>query len=244
MALYRYIHESLKENIMKYRMGIALAALVIAATGAVHAQSRSSAFNSANEERNAPVIAYTLPGGEQFVSRDGGRTWAAQGTAAVSWLTAVNSDNRPARIVYDLGNGEAYASRDGGLRWTSTTGAPLPVVAPQTPSPLPQSRPAPDVKPNATPEVKAPEVTAEILSLSQNPTSGITDVTYRISQEFHVDLGVYDQSGNLVIPVAEGVRPAGDQVVTLDASMLKPGIYYCRLSVSGITSIAKLIIAR
>jgi hypothetical protein len=63
-----------------------------------------------------------------------------------------------------------------------------------------------------------------------NPTDGISDFRFLISEYQHVTLKIYDVNGREVAVVLEENMPAGEHSVSFDASGLPSGIYLYRLT--------------
>lgn len=226
---------------MKLIQGIGLVALALVATvGQARAQSSQSIVTSVNADRGALKIAYISRTGDRFLSRDGGMTWSAQnpGAEKSTFIASQNKDDRyQPRINYTMRSGEQVSSRDGGLTWKSLTGGTLPAPLPATPQAAP-----PAASPSATPDVKESKAVAAIVELTRNPTNGETSIIYHLALANHVDLGVYDQSGNLVMTVVNADQSEGMHTVAINVAKSGPGVYYCRLIVPGTTSIAKLVV--
>jgi hypothetical protein len=66
-----------------------------------------------------------------------------------------------------------------------------------------------------------------------NPTSGVSSFRFQVSGLEHVTLKIYDLHGREVETVVDGLMPAGEHVVSFDASSLATGVYiYRELSVA------------
>jgi hypothetical protein len=223
---------------------IALAAAALA--GQAQAQTSHSIIGPSNEDHGAPNIVFNTRTGDRLLSRDGAQTWSAKSPGAenVKLLRTANTDGRPVRIVYNQRGGARFVSRDGGVTWKDATSTG---VQPMTP-PAPQKAQQP-----ASPQIPAAMsidphpaevMAAQIVELTRNPTSGETSIVFKLAQASSVDLGIYDESGNLVMSVLDGDQKEGTQSVSVNAGKLGPGVFYCRLSVPGATSIAKLVVTK
>ncbi|MFH1736159.1 MAG: T9SS type A sorting domain-containing protein, partial [bacterium] len=71
------------------------------------------------------------------------------------------------------------------------------------------------------------------LSISPNPFNPTTAISFQLSAISHVNLSVYDISGQKVATLIDGFLDAGYHQVTLDGSGLASGVYVYRLEVSG-----------
>ncbi|WP_310398137.1 T9SS type A sorting domain-containing protein [Hymenobacter sp.] len=67
-----------------------------------------------------------------------------------------------------------------------------------------------------------------------NPTSGLTQLPFRLDKAAVVSLAVFDNLGRRVAQViTDEPRPAGQHSAALSAAQLAPGLYTCRLTVNG-----------
>ncbi len=81
-------------------------------------------------------------------------------------------------------------------------------------------------------EKQVSAVQPEDFSLSQNypnPFNPTTTINYTIKNTVHVKINIYNLLGQKVATLIDGVRPAGNYSVTLDASDLSSGLYVYRL---------------
>jgi hypothetical protein len=77
-----------------------------------------------------------------------------------------------------------------------------------------------------------------------NPVHDRARVDYTISVAGHVRLTVHDILGREKGVVADYVAGAGDHSADIDASLLMPGIYYCRLQCGESTATTPLVVVR
>jgi hypothetical protein len=66
------------------------------------------------------------------------------------------------------------------------------------------------------------------VTLCPNPISGVSSFRFQVSSIGHVTLKIYDLHGREVATVVDQQLPAGEHVVSFDASGLPPGIYIWR----------------
>jgi photosystem II stability/assembly factor-like uncharacterized protein len=122
-----------------------------------------------------------------------------------------------------VGGGYVFAGTDGGV-WR---------------------RPLSDFGVNAVNE-KPNELPAQF-SLDQNypnPFSATTNVEYRIPNEEHVTLSVYNSLGEEVATLAQGTMSAGDHNVSFSADGLQNGIYFYRLTAGKDVQTGKMAVVK
>jgi hypothetical protein len=91
----------------------------------------------------------------------------------------------------------------------------------------------------------AAQAAATGATASPNPTTGVTTISYEMAQSGEVLLTVFDAHGVEVIRQNEGVRQAGANSSAIDASQLRNGVYYYRMTVDGANSTGgKVVVAR
>jgi len=71
------------------------------------------------------------------------------------------------------------------------------------------------------------------LSVSPNPFSSQTTLTYRVSETGPVNISVIDFAGREVYRVSEGNRTPGDYTFVLSSEKLREGVYMTRMESSG-----------
>ncbi len=76
---------------------------------------------------------------------------------------------------------------------------------------------------------------AELRSVSPNPVSAGAAINFSLPKAGHASVTIWNQSGQRVATLANGMMEAGDHTVQLDASMFASGMYYCTLATSGET---------
>jgi hypothetical protein len=77
-----------------------------------------------------------------------------------------------------------------------------------------------------------------------NPATSFIRVPFALPELGLVHLGVYDALGREVARLVDGVHPAGQTHVALDASSLPAGIYLVRLEAGGETRVQRLTVVR
>jgi hypothetical protein len=77
-----------------------------------------------------------------------------------------------------------------------------------------------------------------------NPFSGQTEIGFRLSRESQVTITLYNSMGEKVQTLIDGMAPEGEHTVVLDASSLKEGIYFYRLSmgIGSNSDVKKLVV--
>jgi hypothetical protein len=68
-----------------------------------------------------------------------------------------------------------------------------------------------------------------LLEAFPNPFRGSTEIRFRVAEAGPVRLVLTDVAGRQVARLSDGIRPAGDHSVTLDAKGLASGVYYYTL---------------
>jgi len=84
-------------------------------------------------------------------------------------------------------------------------------------------------------------------SLTQNypnPFNPTTQIKYTVPYEARVSLKVYNTLGQEVANLVEGVKPAGEHIVTFDGKNLSGGIYFYTLKSEGINLTKKLVLIK
>lgn len=77
-----------------------------------------------------------------------------------------------------------------------------------------------------------------------NPFSGTTAIKFDLERSAHVTLRVFDTTGRQVALLADGVRAAGPNEVSFDASGLAAGVYVYTLDVEGDVASRRMMIVR
>ena len=74
-----------------------------------------------------------------------------------------------------------------------------------------------------------------------NPFKGSTTFNYSIPSAAHVKMSIYDVSGRIVATVVNEQQSAGSHEVLFNGSVLNPGVYLCRLELTGSKPQTKVI---
>jgi hypothetical protein len=77
-----------------------------------------------------------------------------------------------------------------------------------------------------------------------NPFNPTTTIRFSLAAAGYVTLTVYDLQGREVAALMDGYRTAGAQEVAFDATALPSGVYAYRLTSSGQTAIAKMVLMK
>jgi hypothetical protein len=77
-----------------------------------------------------------------------------------------------------------------------------------------------------------------------NPFNPSTQIRFALAQRGEVQLTVYDATGHEVKTLMNGVKPAGEHVLTFDASDLSSGVYFYRLRTEKFTATRKMVLMR
>jgi serine protease AprX len=77
-----------------------------------------------------------------------------------------------------------------------------------------------------------------------NPFNPVTRIPYRVAEDTHVQLSVYDVQGRRVATLVDAVRPAGVQSATWDASGRASGMYLYQLRAGGVVETRKLLLLK
>ena len=77
-----------------------------------------------------------------------------------------------------------------------------------------------------------------------NPTSGMVDLTYNLSQSGELNIIVRDITGKLVVSKNEGSLATGAHKTKLDLSSLAEGVYTYELNVNSNTTFGKIVLTK
>ena len=77
-----------------------------------------------------------------------------------------------------------------------------------------------------------------------NPFNPVTTFTYQLPESVPVSLQVYDIIGRKVLNINEGIKSSGRHQVTLTASKLSSGTYYCVFTAGGFQKTQKLMLLK
>ncbi|GJQ61631.1 MAG: hypothetical protein SCALA702_06840 [Melioribacteraceae bacterium] len=91
------------------------------------------------------------------------------------------------------------------------------------------------IKPEAVPyfEEPAPPTEFKVTSNYPNPFNPVTNVSYSVPVESHVNAIVYDALGRRVITLADEIQSPGEYHLTFDGTDLSSGLYFLRFDIDG-----------
>jgi len=77
-----------------------------------------------------------------------------------------------------------------------------------------------------------------------NPFNPATQIRFTLARTANVQLTIYDASGREVNRLLNGLRPAGEHVVTFEARGLTSGVYFYKLRTEKFTATRKMLLMR
>jgi hypothetical protein len=77
-----------------------------------------------------------------------------------------------------------------------------------------------------------------------NPFNPVTTISFDLPKSSFVNVRVYDLLGRDAVVLANGMRSAGNHVITFDGSRLPSGIYFCRLQGGGFVQTKKMLLLK
>jgi hypothetical protein len=83
-----------------------------------------------------------------------------------------------------------------------------------------------------------------LMPFAPNPTRGSGMASYLVPSATAIRLSVCDVQGREVSLLDEGERAAGLHLVPLDATRLRPGLYFMRLTGAGVDLQQRVVVAR
>jgi len=86
--------------------------------------------------------------------------------------------------------------------------------------------------------------TVELWQNRPNPFNPVTGVRYFLPKDCHVSLKVYNLLGEEVTTLFEGNQSAGLQEVSWDATEVPCGVYFCKLSVGGMSRTIRMVVLK
>ena len=84
----------------------------------------------------------------------------------------------------------------------------------------------------------------ELFQNYPNPFNPSTIISYTLPHDDRVIIKVYDILGREAKTVVDEVQEAGYKVITLDATQLASGVYFCKLQVGTVVDTKKLVLVR
>ncbi len=97
------------------------------------------------------------------------------------------------------------------------------------------------------PELEGASVSASIIDIDlmlnePNPFSSVTNIYYYLEKESHVQLSVYDITGQKIRTLVNEQQGSGKKTLTFDGTDLPNGIYICTLEVGSLTQSRKMLL--
>ena len=97
------------------------------------------------------------------------------------------------------------------------------------------------------PELEGASVSASIIDIDlmlnePNPFSSVTNIYYYLEKESHVQLSVYDITGQKIRTLINEQQGSGKKTLTFDGTDLPNGIYICTLEVGSLTQSRKMLL--
>ncbi len=192
-----------------------------------------------------------------FRSLDGGATWQAASNGLPdlpTWSVTIDPDFRETVFAgNDIG---VFVSSDSGQSWEPfSEGMPEAVIAMD----LDVSRVSRQLRVathgngmfqrqlDGSGEFVPPVAVAtdfSLLTIYPNPAVASVTVTYVLTEEGVVHLGVYDSAGRLVKLVREANQVTGRSFQTFDVSGLPPAVYFLRLASPSLTTTTSFVVTR
>lgn len=87
-----------------------------------------------------------------------------------------------------------------------------------------------------------PDASETNLNLYPNPSNGMTQVSFDLENNSHIQIGIYNTVGQLIQTVADRELESGINTVRFDTKTLAKGIYFVRVEGDNFTSSKKLIV--
>jgi hypothetical protein len=82
------------------------------------------------------------------------------------------------------------------------------------------------------------------ISVYPNPFNSITTLSLSLSFTQQVDLSLYDLTGRYVKHISQGIIPAGEHSLTLDAAGLPSGTYFIHIDASSFHTTRSIVLVR
>ncbi len=189
-------------------------------------------FQSAADNNSHTVIKYTRSDGSVYLSNAGSSSWRLLTSSSdfVPWDVVEN--NSMSLIRYTRSSGVEYISRNGGQTWNLTD---------EKDEFFPASE---SQNLNVESEHEADSQDAEVVSLSQNPTAGITAIEYQLSSDSEVRISLHMVNGTKLLQLVDGAQSAGSHRATFDAATLANGVYFYRVYIDASMYTGKIVVAR
>lgn len=81
-----------------------------------------------------------------------------------------------------------------------------------------------------------------MVCVTPNPVRGSTSISYSLKHAGPVNCMVYDATGKLVANPVNGLRAAGEQHATWNATGVRPGVYFVKLVAGGSVATTRLTV--
>jgi hypothetical protein len=92
-----------------------------------------------------------------------------------------------------------------------------------------------------SPEVLSQNSPGGAVQISPNPFSGQTLFSYENPNDGNVEISVYDLTGNKICTPLNAYQAEGSHTLPFDGSMLKNGIYFCKITTAGGEQVKRLV---
>ena len=87
-------------------------------------------------------------------------------------------------------------------------------------------------------------ITSTDLTLSPNPSSGLLNITYKVSEPGYVNIYVLSMQGELLETLSPGMQNQGEYSLNLDLSQLPDGLYLIRLQAGNQVETIKVVLLK
>jgi hypothetical protein len=88
------------------------------------------------------------------------------------------------------------------------------------------------------------QVSGYRLQVLPNPTSGISDIRYQVSDIGYITVSIFDNHGQKILTLVDKEQDTGDYTIQFDTSGLPSGIYFIRLLTGDAVVTQKLVVMR
>lgn len=82
------------------------------------------------------------------------------------------------------------------------------------------------------------------LRVFPSPVASVATVSLTLPEPAECTVAVYSLDGRLVRTVSDGLLPAGESALVWDASSVPSGVYFVRVSGSGLNAGVRLVVVR
>ncbi len=214
------------DKIMKSINALCILPLVIATVlwGGPESRAQHISYRTPvglHEGQLPPTITFTAFDGSTYVSPDGGYGWRIMSRGVSMDSTSYFATHRPhSRVTFTSLDGSTHVSTDGARSFWR-----------------------PQVSPSAVaPQLQLQKLSAEVLSVLPNPTTGRTEVRYEVLTAQFVHLSIQDVNGRDLIVLQDGNLVPGTYTATFNASRWRSGVYSYRLAGDKIVSSGSIVV--